>query len=609
MRLPRADFSMLTLRLLYCLPSLAKQEDWDVLFDRLYTQIAKWSGKSKHMVFCFEVLAHMVVFSRNIAFFVNKKRFDVYGELVKAIKNEKGETKKDCMRILARNYLHHLPPLFLQAEAVQFQSQLSALVTVLLPKKTKPVPDEIPLISELIQEAGKRNLRSFVEEHCLEILGTKNYYSRQKAIVLAALSGIASESPAMAQAMAAFHMQLGPLVCPYIEESATNPSIAGGASAAPEAASASPAKTKEGDEEDKTILLLRAALKCFPWIRHPKMEHVQITAAAVIMLCKHDDREISGQVSASLSSFIQLDLNQFFLPTLHTLADLLKLDRAIDQRPDQILKICNTMSLMCNTLAEHLALEEAEATGALAARSPMSAGSASSPSAAAAGVGSEQPLQHFQVTPGAWLALREHVESVVLLRLCHYEGWVRAELLRMLKNFSRTCFRKFEISTAPGPGQSPLHRDLVDVPFLIDYLLPESANGPAAGAAAAMSSAPILPGSELFYKPLHEMLKSHYEQFHGIISYAFSFMHQDLEIIHAFLDQNRSYTAELVNEEWSADAHANTAGRKGRRLGRVGLSCSLTLCVCPCALHSQVLVLPQQTFVLLSGRSHDQFDR
>ena len=49
------------------------KEDWDVLFDRIYTQIAKWSSKSKHMVFCFETLAHMVVFSRNIGFFVNKK--------------------------------------------------------------------------------------------------------------------------------------------------------------------------------------------------------------------------------------------------------------------------------------------------------------------------------------------------------------------------------------------------------------------------------------------------------------------------------------------------------------------------------------------------------
>ena len=368
--------------------------------------------------------------------------------------------------------------------------------------------------------------------------------------------------------------------------------------------------SQDGDEEDKTILLLRAALKCFPWIRHPKMEHVQITAAAVIMLCKHDDREISGQVSASLSSFIQLDLNQFFLPTLHTLADLLKLDRAIDQRPDQILKICNTMSLMCNTLAEHLALEEAEAN--VAARSPMSANSAGSPVAAAGAA----PLQHFQVTPGAWLSLREHVESVVLLRLCHYEGWVRAELLRMLKNFSRACFKKFEITAAPGPGQSPLHRDLVDVPYLIDYLLPESANGPAAGAAAAMSSAPILPGSELFYKPLHEMLKNNYEQFHGIISYAFSFMHHDLEIIHAFLDQNRNYTSELVNEEWSGNRHSNSPCASVheapplRIFDCFSLRCSRSSDVLRySALRSQVLVLPQQAFVLQSWRAHDQLDR
>jgi len=512
-------------------------EDWSVLYERMYTQIAKWSSKSKHMLFCYEVLAHMVVFSRQLSFFQNKKRLDIFGELVKAIKKESGDTKKACMRILARFYLHHLPQQFLQAESAEFANQLRVLLPVLLPKKTRPVPDEIPLLQELLVEAGKKNLSVFINEHVMEILQPKsNYYSRQRAIVLAVLSTIATESPARAKEMSTYNAQLGPLVAPYIEDSATQFSAA-------DSAAASAKKGDEG-EEDKGLLLLRAALHCFPAIRHPKMEHAQITASAVIMLCKHEDREISGQVSASLASFISLDLNQFFLPTLHTLIDLLKLDKSIDERPDQTLKICNTINLLCNTLAEHIARQNQQADPDAQDAAVLAGAAAAAGGAAAA----EQPLQLFQVTPNAWLSLREHVESVVLMRLCHYEGWVRAELLRMLRTFSRPCFRAFESQgPAASPSQSPSRKELADIPFLIDYLLPDLSPD---GLPLSSSSATILPTPELFYRPMHDLLVQHYDKFAGVVSYAFSFLHKQLEGLHSQLDQNRAYTAELVNEEW-----------------------------------------------------------
>lgn len=281
-------------------------EDWNVTYERIYTIIAKWSTKSKHTIFCYRLLTHMIVHSRNITFFQNKKRFDVVTELIKGIKSEKGEYRHDLLQILSRNYYELLPSVFHKVESQDYLTTLRTLFPILSPKKTKPIPEEIPILLELIASSAGRQMEFFVDEVAIEILKPGSpYYSRQKALILQALSKILDSSPQQQREMKQFHIQLGPLVSAYIEDSATNPGLyheSGGGAA----------------EEDKAILLLRAALKCFPYIRHQKMEHVVVTAAAVVMLCKHDDREISGAVSAALTNFVKIDLNQFFLPTIHT---------------------------------------------------------------------------------------------------------------------------------------------------------------------------------------------------------------------------------------------------------------------------------------------------
>jgi len=56
-------------------------EDWNALYERMYITISKWSSKSKHALFCYETLAHMVVFSRSLAFFQStskKKGVDIF---------------------------------------------------------------------------------------------------------------------------------------------------------------------------------------------------------------------------------------------------------------------------------------------------------------------------------------------------------------------------------------------------------------------------------------------------------------------------------------------------------------------------------------------------
>jgi len=550
-------------------------EDWNVLYEKIFGLLAKWSSKTKHALFCFETMTNMLVYCRNLQFFLTKKRMDVIGELIKVVKKEHAgsEARLKALHIL-RGYFDTLPEIFLKNEegSNEFQAQIRSLLPIVLPKKTKPVSNEIADLTELLAAMARRNLQVFINEYAIEVLKPQSpYYSRQKALMLAVLAELATERPA---AFTPFHQQLGPLIAKPIEDSAAHPELYHAGSSA---------ETGGGDDSEKSILLLRAALRCFPYIRHAKMEHVQVTAVAVMLLATHEDREISGSVSVALQRFCLLDLNQYFLPTLHTLLDRLKLEEGIDTRPDLMIKIANTCTLLAETLAEviekqnrNAALDgaavggaggEAEAQAA-SSGTDVAAASSSSP-ISATGSSVVGPVALFQVTPTAWLALREHMESVCLMRLCHWEGWVRAELLRMLHSFARSCFRELEQSVVPaaasgaaGGATSPSKiKDVTDIPYLIDFLAPcsKTSDGstPSSSSATATSmslASLLIPTPEQFYRPLHHLLTAHADRFRGVISYAFSFLHRDVLALGKYIDVSQRsglpLSKHVLQEDW-----------------------------------------------------------
>ncbi len=120
--------------------------------------------------------------------------------------------------------------------------------------------DETLQITELLTELGRRHLHYLVNEVAVELLKAKAPFSEsQRAAVLRALSSVASESPEMQSQVKAFDYVLGPLLAPYIEDT-------------------------------DSPLLLRAAVRCFPFIRHPSPDRFAATAFRVGTFSLHEDR-------------------------------------------------------------------------------------------------------------------------------------------------------------------------------------------------------------------------------------------------------------------------------------------------------------------------------
>jgi hypothetical protein len=103
-------------------------------------------------------------------------------------------------------------------------------------------------------------------EPMLQMLGQKSGYATlQKSIMLKACGIVSVERPTD---VTPYHHQLGAATALYIED------------------------VKERKGESKEYLPLRAALTCFPHIRHPSMERCQLTAGCIVPMTLSHDRYV-----------------------------------------------------------------------------------------------------------------------------------------------------------------------------------------------------------------------------------------------------------------------------------------------------------------------------
>ena len=434
---------------------------WNTNYKEVYERVAKWSSKDKHSVFSWELLLRMLVLTHSVEFYTDKKRFDVFGAVLKGL--GKKEFRAQCL-VLMRNFVRDVPVAFLQADTAQWASQAKALMQALFgPKAPKPEDDEIPIMTDIFIEVGKKFTSYVITDVITDILRPDSkYYTRQKSISLKALSVIAKES----KTNAADIMGLAPLLVPFIENA-------------------------RNSTDEKQIGLMKSALQCWPTIRGPPAS-VQQTAAIILPLTLHEDREVSTLAVSSLQDFVLLDMKANYLVVVHAF-----IDQLMDVDPTQsivILKLCNNLIVMLQTLTDYL---------------------------------KKPPTGSKLFTPelDSWVALREHMEAVALARLTHTEGWVRTEVLRVLLRLNSAEFAAFEEKAAQRS------------PRLVEALLP-----------SVVDADSVPTSSEVFYIPLRRLITSPttYGQFSGIIASAWSYLYHTVEAL------DRVDAGVKMSDEWTA---------------------------------------------------------
>ena len=440
---------------------------WHTTYREVYDRVAKWSSKDKHAVFCWELLLRLLVVSKSVELYTDKKRFDVFGSVLKAL--GKKDFRQPCL-VLMRNFVRDVPIAFLQADTAAWSSQAKQLMQALFgPKAPKPEDDEIPIMTDIFIEVGKKFTSYVITDVITDILRPDSkYYTRQKSISLKALSVIAKE----AKTNAADIMGLAPLLVPFIENARNS-----------------------GDE--KQIGLMKSALQCWPTIRGAPAT-TQQTAAIILPLTLHEDREVSTLAVSSLQDFVLLDLKANYLTTVHAFIDQLQ-----EVDPTQsivILKLCNNLIVMLQTLTDYI-------------HKPPTPTS-----------------KPFTPDLDSWVALREHMEAVALARLTHTEGWVRTEVLRVLLRLNSAEFAGFEEKAAQRS------------PRLVEALLP-----------AVVDADSVPTSSEVFYAPLRKLITTPatYAQFSGVIAAAWSYVYRTvdaLERVDAGVRMSDEWTALFKNE-------------------------------------------------------------
>ena len=414
---------------------------WNNNYRDIYERAAKWSSKDKHALFSWELMLRMLTLTPNKDFFLDKKRYDVFGAVVKGL--SKKDMRQECLT-LVRNYVRDVPEEYLQADIATWSAQARALMTALFGKKApKPEDDEIPLMTDIFVEVGKKYTAWVITDVVADVLKPESqYYTRQKSIALKGLAAIAKSK----KTNTTENLGLAPLLTPYIEEGRTS-------------------------TDEKKIGLMKSALQCWPTVRGATPQAIQQTAATIVPLTLHDDREVSTLALNSLQEFVQLDMNAYYLPTLHALIDQLQ-----EVDPTQsivVLKLCNNIIVLLQALADF---------------------NKAPPAAAKA----------FAPQQDAWVALREHLEAVGLARLTHPEGWVRTEILRVLLKLNGPELVVFEEKVALRSAR------------VVEALLP------------GVTDVEGIPAStEVFWSPLRKLITtpSTYQTFSGIIAAAWSYLH------------------------------------------------------------------------------------
>jgi hypothetical protein len=189
------------------------------------------------------------------------------------------------------------------------------LLSVLFDSRRREVkPEEADIYTKILVQIGVKHVhhvatevaKSFLEPEAPRSLHSQQVLKNElnlllfvpryhvfdwwtQAVMLRALGDLARLE---AEQIKSFDYSLGPLLTPYIE-----------------------------DQTD--AVLVRAALRCFPVIKHSNPEKVLSTANRVVQLTMSSDREVSSLALKAMQEYVMTSPSRHLLPSLHTMLDVI----------------------------------------------------------------------------------------------------------------------------------------------------------------------------------------------------------------------------------------------------------------------------------------------
>jgi len=307
----------------------------------------------------------------------------------------------DCMDMM-RDLFTDINGDHLRLDMKKLDKVMKSMLAKIFPSGSQPDSENVARLTSLTSAIGTKYLDYLVGTQApLMLKGLKGDYKvAQQAILVNALGNLAKQNPVL---LTPHNASLGPLIGGFIEDSKLR--------------------------EFKDPSLLRACLNSFPAIKQSTMPAIQQTAAVICGLNIHPDREICGAAGIALQEVVMLSIEDNLVPVMFAFVDLLK---NLDLMQDEALvKLIMRMSAVLDTVILRMEAKSVSASAELAAH---------------------------------WIGLRQHMEGVSMMWMCHHEFQWRREVIKALELLCHPVFRAMEAKLGDGPN--------VQAPYLLDYLYP-----------------------------------------------------------------------------------------------------------------------------------------
>ena len=158
---------------------------WAV-FARLYVIVSKWAKKTKHALFCYDLMVTMICFGPK-DFFFSTNHDDVLKLIVGGLK--KDDLRAGCIELI-RNFcfggvlVRDVDPEFFREDMDAFTGQMRFIMAALIQKKKSIAESESTLIEEILIEIGRKHVHFLVTEIAVEMLKPKGGYSDAQKVRL-----------------------------------------------------------------------------------------------------------------------------------------------------------------------------------------------------------------------------------------------------------------------------------------------------------------------------------------------------------------------------------------------------------------------------------------
>lgn len=354
---------------------------WELL-ENSFSIVLKWASRGKHALFCFEMLTKILALQPKIA--IAPLHEKVWRWLTDGLRQK--ETRKKCLELLLID-LRGLPQNALKDDSVfvskgSKDAQLKEMISKLLPHKFAFPEEEQVLTTSILVEIAHKHI-TFAMSDIFPVVLQKNspYTSTQKSLTFKALAAVAQDLPAEVDKILP---TTGPLLAHYVEDAK---------------------EQKEQKESD----VLASALDCFPSIHMSNPEKTLRLAFLISKMTLFENRGITNAALLCLQRYALSNPQTTLLKTVDLFVDLIAHAANLDAQT--LMRASNNLVFMVTMASEFVE------------RSPEIA---------------------KLIPPADWLSVRQHIEGVVLIGLCHPEGWMRREMLLILLTASKPCFRELE---------------------------------------------------------------------------------------------------------------------------------------------------------------------